>query len=77
MALLEEGGSLLMAPQISSSQVCAGLDSSGFGVDLVAQRQEEGSLELVIFSTKEGKVGIGSEAFSVGPLVEKCLWEGT
>jgi len=48
MALSEEGGSLLMAPQISSSQVCAGLDSSGFGVDLVAQ-QEEGSLELVFF----------------------------
>jgi hypothetical protein len=50
---------------------------SGFGMDLVAQRQDEGSLELVIFFTKEGKVGIGSEAFSVGPLVEKCLWEGT
>jgi hypothetical protein len=76
LALLEEGGGLLLVPQVSSSQLCTGMGSSGFGGDLVDQRQEEGSLELVIFSSKEGKVGIESEATSVGPQVEISRWEG-
>jgi hypothetical protein len=55
MALQEEGGGLLLAPQVPSSQLCVGLGSSGSGVDLVAQRQEEGSLELVFFPQKKVK----------------------
>jgi hypothetical protein len=55
MALSAEGGSLLLAPQVTSSQLCVGHDSSGFGVDLVTQRQEEGSLELVFFPQKKVK----------------------
>ncbi len=35
MALSEDGGGLLLAPQASSSQLCAVLGNSGFGVDLV------------------------------------------
>jgi hypothetical protein len=35
------------------------------------------TLELVIFPTEEGKVGIETEAISMGSQVEKCLWEGT
>jgi hypothetical protein len=77
MALSAEGGGLMLAPQVTSSQLNIGMGSFGFGVDSVTQRQEEGSLELVIFSTTEGKVGFESEAFSGGPLVGKCLWEGT
>jgi len=77
MALSEAGGGLSLAPQVSSSQLCAVLGNSGFGVDLVDQRQEEGNLELVFFSTEEGKVGNKTEAISVGSQVENCLWEGT
>jgi len=76
MALSAEGGGLMLAPQVNSSLLNVGLGCSGFGVDSVTQRQEEGSLELVIFSTTEGKVGFEPEACSGGPLVGKCLWEG-
>jgi hypothetical protein len=76
LALSAEGGGLLLTPQVTTSQLCVGLGSSGFGVDLVTQRQGEGSLELVMFSAKEGKVGIDSEAILGGPLVENCLWKG-
>jgi hypothetical protein len=55
MALSEDGGDLLLAPQVSSSQLCAVLGNSGFGVDLVDQRHEEGSLGLVIFPQKKAK----------------------
>ncbi len=77
MGLSKAGEGLLLAPQVSTSQLCAVLGNSGFGVDLVDQRHEEGSLELVIFPTEEGKVGNETEAISVGSQVEKCLWEGT
>jgi hypothetical protein len=43
----------------------------------VDQRQEEGTLELVICSTEEGKVGYKTEASLVGSQVENRLWEGT
>jgi len=35
MAVSEDGGGLLLAPQVSSSQLSAVLGNSGFGVDLV------------------------------------------
>jgi hypothetical protein len=66
MVLSEDGGGLLLAPQESSSRLCAVLDDSGFDVDLVDQSQQKGNLELVIFSTEEGKVGHSTEAISVG-----------
>jgi len=75
MELSAEGGGLMLAPQVNSSLLNVGLGCSGFGVDSVTQRQKEGSLELVIFSTTEGKVGFEPEACSGGPLVGKCLWE--
>jgi len=76
MVLSAEDGGLMLASQVNSSLVNAGLGCSGFGVDSVAQRQEEGSLELVFFSSSEGKVGLEPEACSGGPLVGKCPWEG-
>jgi hypothetical protein len=42
----------------------------------VDQRQVEGTLELVICSTEEGKVGYKTEASSVGFQVENRKWEG-
>jgi len=76
LALSAEGGGLLVTPQVRTSQLCVGMGSSGFGVDSVTQRQGEGSLELVMFSAKEGEVGIVSEAILGGPLMENCLWKG-
>lgn len=38
LALSAEGAGILLAPQVTSSQLCVGLGSSGFGVNLVAQR---------------------------------------
>jgi hypothetical protein len=67
MALSAEAG--------TSSQLNVGQGSSGFGVGSVTQRQEEGSLELVIFSATEGKVGFDSEVFSRGPLEGKGFGE--
>jgi hypothetical protein len=75
--LSEAVGGLLMAPQISSSQVYVVLWYSEFGTELVDQRQEEGNLELVICSREEDKVGYKTEAYSVGSLVGNHLWEGT
>jgi hypothetical protein len=71
LALSAEGGGQMLSPQVTSSQLNVGQGSSGFGVGSVTQRQEEGSLELVIFSATEGKVGFESEVFSRGPLVGK------
>jgi hypothetical protein len=76
MELSAEGGGLMLAPQVKSSLLNVGLGCSGFGVDSVTQRQEEGSLELVILSTTKGNVGFDPEVCSGGPLVGKCLWEG-
>jgi len=55
MALSAEGGGLMLAPQVTSSQLNIGMGSFGFGVDSVTQRQEEGSLELVFFPQKKVK----------------------
>jgi hypothetical protein len=74
--LSEAVGGLLMAPQVSSSQVYDVLGNSEFGTKLVDQRQEEGNLELVICSREDDKVSYKTEASSVGSLVGNRLWEG-
>jgi hypothetical protein len=51
--LSEAVGGLLLAPQVSSSQEYAVLGNFEFGTKLVDQRQEEGTLELVICSTEK------------------------
>jgi len=72
-ALSAEGGGLTLDPQVYSQQLNVGLSSSGFGEDPVNQRQEDGSLELVIFPTTEGLSGVEPESFSGGPSVGNCL----